>query len=176
MNPAATIAALLLLATIGGRHAQAQPSQPSEYEVKAAFLYNFARFVEWPEEDQAGPTFTICIVGEDPFGEAFESIEGRQVRGRTLVVDRRPELGGQACDMLFISSSERRRMGAILAALEARPILTVSEVDGFGSQGGMINFVLEQREVRFEISIEAVERAGLEMSAKLLRVARVAKD
>ena len=128
------------------------------------------------ERIRPGATLTICILGEDPFGEAFESIEGRLIEGRRLVVERRVEMGDQPCDILFVSAAERRRLDVILAALEGAPVLTVSEVDGFARRGGMVNFVLDQKKVRFEINVDAVESAGLEMSAKLLRVARLVME
>lgn len=172
----AAAAVVLMLVCLAASPASSQAAPPSEYEVKAAFLYNFARFVEWPEAAQADDTLKICILGKDPFGDAFESIEGRLIRGRRLVVERHTDPGQEPCDILFVSASERRRLAAILTALKDTPVLTVSEVDGFAARGGMVNFYLDQKKVRFEINVDAVERAGLEMSAKLLRVARVIVD
>ena len=109
-------------------------------------------------------------------GDAFDTIEGLTVRGRRLQVVRLQDLGETSCDILFISESERRRLDELLSSLTGQPVLTVSEVAGFAGRGGMVNFVLERKKVRFEIDVDAVDRAGLEVSAKLLRVARVVRD
>ncbi|MFH1568143.1 MAG: YfiR family protein [Gemmatimonadota bacterium] len=169
----AAAAALLLLAVTGAR---AQAPRPSEYEVKAAFLYNFAKFVEWPAERQASATFTIAILGEDSFGGTFDSIVGRDIRGRRLLIERLTEVPEEPVDILFISRSEARRLEQILAALEGRPVLTVSEVEGFAHRGGVVSLVVEQKKVRFEINVDAAARSRLEVSSKLLKLARVVRD
>ena len=176
--PAAVAGAILLiLLGIGSwMPAVAQDSGLSEYEVKAAYLYNFARFVEWPAATAGPPpkALTICILGQDPFGDAFTSIAGKEVRGRTITVARR--LNGacpDSCDILFISASERRRLSQILDQLGTRAVLTVSDIDGFSRAGGMIRFVLDGNKVHFEINVDAASRADLALSSKLLKLARV---
>jgi hypothetical protein len=147
-----------------------------EYQVKAAFLYNFAKFVEWPPDafEGAGDPVTFCVVGADPFGEVLDTVvEGESLAGRRLTVHRTRDLGElRDCHVVFVPRSERGRQERILDFLRNRSVLTVGEADGFLTGGGMIRFVLEQNKVRFDISLEATESSGLKMSSKLLRLAR----
>jgi len=170
---------LLVLGAGAWTPVAAQVSQLSEYEVKAAYLYNFARFVEWPSSPAApaSKALTICILGHDPFGDAFATIAGKKVRGRTIVIERRPP-GDRpdSCDILFISASERRRLPQLLKGLGARAILTVSDVDGFSQTGGIIRFAFDGNRVHFEINVDAADRANLTLSSKLLKLARVLRD
>lgn len=142
-----------------------------EYQVKAAFLLNFARFVEWPETTYPSPEapFSICVLGEDPFGTALsQTVEDESVNGRKIAVRqiRRPSTA-EACQILFVSKSEK------FSGAEFGPgILTVGEADGFLTHGGIIAFVIEDRKVRFDIGRNAAAKAGLKLSSKLLRVAR----
>lgn len=178
------VVALILFAasslTGAAPQAKVQPEPPSEYQVKAAFLYNFAKFVEWPAgafaDDQ--PPFTLCIVGEDLFGSALsESAAQKNVKGRRLAVKHLKEDAGlRACHILFISSSEKKKLAKILEILQGSPVLTVGEMDRFGQSGGMINFVLEKNRVHFEINVEAADHAGLKISSKLLELAHVVAD
>lgn len=143
-----------------------------EYKVKAAFLLNFTKFVEWPAAGaSASAPFSICILGEDPFGTALESIvEGERVNGRRLVVQRVRPHEAQSCQVLFAGKGEGD-LGKILQ--ELRPgVLTVGEGTRFLHEGGMIAFVLESRRVRFDINQTAAARAGLLISSRLLNVAR----
>lgn len=147
----------------------------SEYQVKAAFLYNFTKFVEWPpaafEDERA--TFRVCIVGGNPFGESLEEvIAGQEVEGRKLTLLRADDLADPTgCHLLFLGRSERQRTAEVLAAVREANVLTVGEAEGFLEQGGVINFKLDNGKVRFEINPAAAERAGLKMSSKLLRLA-----
>lgn len=167
----ALFAGLLLAILSAGASAQTA----SEYDVKAAFLYNFTKFVEWPpgaflaESSQ----LRLCILGDNPFGTTLESvIEGEEVQGRRLLILRVDFLHNPGhCHILFISRSERERIPAVLTALQGSPVLTVSETDGFLEKGGTINFKIREGKVRFEINPSAAERGGLKMSSKLLRLA-----
>jgi hypothetical protein len=166
----------VLLGFAGPGPAETTPAD-LEYEVKAAFLFNFAKFVEWPPDafpDPATPV-TICIVGEDPFGQGLDAVvEGETLNGRRLAVRRlRDLLQARDCHVLFVSRSEKERLPALLAGLRSGGVLTVGEGDGFLEQGGMIRFVLEQNRVRFDINLDAAEHARLKLSSKLLRLARV---
>jgi len=148
---------------------------PTEYEVKAAFLYNFARFVEWPPEafrDPADP-FVIAVLGRDPFGPVLdETMAGKTVAGRRIEVRRATRVEDvRDAQMVFISSSERANMPAILKALDRPGVLTVGESDGFAERGGAINFVLQARKVRFQINPARAEEARLKMSSQLLKLA-----
>ncbi len=150
----------------------------SEYAVKAAFLFNFTKFVDWPPRaftDERSP-LKICVLGQDPFGKALRSFMDEEVGGRRLQLLRVDALNNPAaCHVLFVCRSERDRLPQILAAVRGAPVLTVSDTPGFLDDGGMINFVLEGSKVRFEIDQEAAEQAGIKISSKLLALARHVK-
>ena len=181
---AVTVFALLLIVpgALAATLPQAQPqSEPlTEYQIKAAFLYNLAKFVEWPGDplsDSQAP-IVLGIVGEDPFGKALDAvILGKTVNGRGLVV-RRLGRGGdlRTCRILFISSSEKRHLAQILESLKGSSVLTVGEADGFVQSGGVIQLLLEESRVRFEINPDAAARARLKISSKLLALARIVAD
>jgi hypothetical protein len=163
-----TVAALLLA---GGVAAPAQ-EVPLEYRVKAAYLANFARFVEWPAAAAAGP-LVICVAGTNPFGMVLEeTIAGETVNGRALAV-RAIDVPDPSCHVLFVP----RTVGAgpyIRSALTGSiPTLTVGETPAFIDAGGLVNFVREGNNVRFEIDAGAASRAGLRISSRLLRLARI---
>jgi hypothetical protein len=166
--------ALLLLAAAASAGADARSDL--EYQVKAAFLFNFAKFVEWPADAFAGPRdpVAICVVGKDPFGESLDSVvRGETVSGRPLVVRRtRQALEARGCQVVFLPQSERGHQDEILSSVEGASILTVGEDDGFLTGGGIIRFVLEENRVRFEINLAAAEANGLKLSSRLLRLAR----
>lgn len=149
-----------------------------EYRVKAAFLLNFTRFVEWPPSafaDAQAP-LSICILGEDPFGHALEEVmQGESVNGRSLIVRRlSAPPTPQMCQILFIHADAKAEAKEALRALETagKGVLTVGEGDGFLKQGGMIAFVLDNRRVRFDINGTVSQDSGLKISSKLLMVAR----
>jgi hypothetical protein len=148
--------------------------KPSEYQVEAAYLYNFGRFVEWPAKGTNAPGFfTICVLGEDPFGHALDAILAGETIGNQRVVARRissPQTLGD-CQILFISSSEAKRLNKIIEALDRSAILTVSDIPQFSQRQGMIQFVLEENRIRFEVNLTATQRAGLTLSSELLKVA-----
>ncbi|HXM93135.1 MAG TPA: YfiR family protein [Candidatus Dormibacteraeota bacterium] len=149
-------------------------SNPTEYEVKAAYLYNFGRFVEWPAKvTAASEYFSICVLGEDPFGATFDAtIAGESINGKKVVVARitKPQ-DAASCRILFISSSEESRLKEILATLDKTSVLTVSDISQFTRRGGMIRFVTEANRVRFEVNLAIAQHAGLTLSSQLLKVA-----
>lgn len=148
----------------------------TEYEVKAVFLFNFVQFVKWPPSSftDASAPFVIGILGNDPFGKTLENtIRGEVVEGRKLVLrkaQRVEDLGG--CHVLFISTSEEARVGDILNSLRSASVLTVSDITQFCRLGGMIGFVLEGGKVRFEIKSGTAKNAGLQVSSRLLKLAK----
>ena len=153
-------------------------SASREYQVKAAFLFNFAQFVEWPAEafaDAAAP-IRIGVLGDDPFGQTLEDmVRGETVRERSIEVQRGrrvDELGG--CHLLFISRSERARVAGILGSIALNPVLTVSELDDFAAQGGGIRLYLVGTKVRFEINPDLVQRQRLKVSSQLLSLGTIA--
>ncbi|HWD97546.1 MAG TPA: YfiR family protein [Bryobacteraceae bacterium] len=170
----ATVYGTLVLAAIYGRAGlYADSPRPTEYQVKAAYLANFAKFVEWPPGavTDSNP-IPICVVGQDPFGPVLDAtVSGESVDRHPLVARRIGSMSDvDGCRIVFVSSSEAMA-GAVLAAAERAPILTVSDVPGFLKQGGMIEFVLDANRVRFEINLAAARAAGLNLSSELLRVA-----
>jgi len=164
---------------VGELHAQTQGSL-LEYQVKAAFLLNFTKFVEWPAVAFAAPDapITICVLGQDPFGTILDrTIEGENVnnhgvRARRLL----PDGDLRSCHILFISQSERERFAQIVSRLRGSSVLTVSELPGFADAGGMIEFLIEEGKARFYINAATAEAAGLKLSSRLLRVAKEVKD
>ena len=152
-----------------------QAGQPKEYEVKAAFLFNFAKFVDWPAKafTQDSAPVVFGILGEDPFGKSLPAIVEREtVKGRKIEI-RHYQAGDDfsGCHILFVSRSEGQRAKEILEQATLRATLTVGDAEDFSAQGGMINFVLVDQTVRFDINLEAAARAGLKISSKLLAVA-----
>lgn len=167
--------ALCLLAIVAAPRSGSPQPAPTEYQVKAAFLYNFVKFVEWPAAAlPPNSAVSLCVLGQDPFGSDLEStVEGRVLNGRPLQIRRSERLGDlDTCHVLFISSSERAGVATLLAALKGTSVLTVGETDGFATQGGMIGLTLEKNKVRFEINVLAAERARLRISSQLLRLAK----
>lgn len=168
---------ILLLALLFAalpRGAAAQDAASLEYGVKAAFLYNFTKFVEWPASAfEARGSVRLCVLGEDPFGKSLRTVvEGEQVQGRPITLLRIDSLDDpRSCHMLFLGRTEAERLPAVLAAVRGAPVLTVSEAPGSLAQGVGINFVLKDGKVRFEINQTAVEGNGLKVSSKLLRLA-----
>jgi len=157
----------------------AQAPAFDEYQVKAAFLYNFAKFVEWPPGTFMKPIdpIAICIIGQNPFGSTLEDmVQGKKIGDRSFVVRRLPDTQqAKGCEILFIGASEWKRARALLYVLKAAPILTVGETDDFTSFGGVVAFQLEGPRVRIQIDLGSAERAKLRISSKLLNLAEIAK-
>lgn len=169
-------ASAFVLLTLAGL-ARAEKPALTEYQVKAAFLFNFVKFVEWPAASfsRADAPLVIGVVGEDPFGEDLDRIlRNKFINNRPLKLKRFPS--GQdatGCQLVFVSRSEKARLAEIVRALKGSSVLLVSEMEGFLEVGGMIRFYLDSDNVRFEINPRSVERTGLKMSSKLLGVAKV---
>lgn len=153
---------LVLCASI---HAQTA----NEYEVKAAFILNFARFVEWPGDAFGdGGSLVVGIVGDDPFRGALDQLSGNTVGGRRLVIKRlRSTDNLRACQILFISPSERNRLSKIMEGVRGASVLTIGEAPQFNSVGGVIRFIVQDNKVRFEINTTAAVQARLRISSKL---------
>ena len=150
-----------------------------EYYVKAAFIYNFAKFIEWPEASFATPTapLTLCILGKDPFGSTIETIQGKNVRAHDLNIEYIDDLRSiKNCHILFICSSEKGNLKEILSKIKGLPILSVSDMDGFSNQGGMIHFFRIGNSIRFKINADAAKRAHIKISSQLLKLAEIVKE
>jgi len=155
-----------------------QAPKPKEYQVKAAFLLNFGRFIEWPASSKkANAKFPICVLGEDPFGGALdEAAADELIDGSPIVVKRIPGLQHAShCRVLYVGSSEESRWEAILAEIKRLSVLTVSDMPRFVARGGMIQFVMDDNRVRFEVNLDAAGRAGLQVSSLLLKLAVTVK-
>jgi hypothetical protein len=180
-NPTArnrTLAGWFAVLLLLGVSAQAQPV-PREFQVKAAFLFHFAQFVEWPPTAFAASNSPLCIgvLGNNVFGAAIEeTVRGETIQKRKLTVRHfRHWKDVKDCDLLFVSNSETERTDEILAHLKAQPILTVSDLESFARRGGMIQFYLQGPQLRFEINSKAAEEAGLKLSSHLLNLGKIVK-
>lgn len=157
----------------------AQQPKPSEYQVKAAYLYNFSRFVEWPGRPAAESSrpFAICVLGKDPFGSILDTTVSGQGAGPQNLVARRltkPQ-DALACQILFVGDSEEGHLKEIMMVLGKANVLTVSDIPRFSERGGMIGFVLKGDRVRFEVNLTNAVNAGLAVSSDLLKVALAVK-
>jgi hypothetical protein len=171
-------AAIIAAAAAAGAAASAQVPEGVEDDVKAAYVFNFTKFVEWPSSAFTGTTdpITICVAGDAGVVRAMQrTIEGEHVEGRPLrAVSQVPE-DPSACHVLFLGRGADRA-ARLLAATAKAPILTIGDSTRFLQEGGMIAFVVENRRVRFDIAIKPAARVGLKLSSKLLRVARNVRE
>ncbi len=172
----AHVAAMAFAVALAGNcNLSAQTPKITEYQVKAAYLANFGRFVEWPGSATAAKSesFNICVLGRDPFGADLDAaLAGETIGGAHMLAKRisRPQ-DAVDCRILFISSSEVSQWKEISAALKALSVLTVSDMPEFARRGGIIQFLLDGNRVRFDINLAATERAGLNLSSELLKLA-----
>ena len=165
-------AVLAVLAAVLPGEARAQ--QTIEVEVKAAFLYNFTKFVAWPQPGAPTEPFRLCVVSDDALRRSLErTIEGESLNGRPLqsIVPRTAE-EARACQLLFVSRADGDREEQLLAAVRDLPVLTISDTTDFARRGGGIEFVLENNRLRFDVNVPGAERAGIKVSSRLLKVAR----
>ena len=150
-----------------------------EYEIKAAYIYNFINYIDWPQNafPATGGTITIGVVGQNQFSAALEVLNGKQVKGRTVALKQITDIKDlDHCQIVFINASEKSHLPELLGKLKDSRVLTVSEIDGFAQQGGIINFISEHNKVRFEINPDAARQLGLNISSELLKLAKVVKS
>jgi hypothetical protein len=174
----------LLSAMALGSHAEGlDSSDSSEYLIKAGFIYNFAKFVEWPTNAFAQPDspIVIGILGDDPFGATLDRIVAdKKINGRSFAVKRlkwgRDLKDLRDCNILFVSSSEKEHIDGVVDAMKWLPILTIGDAPGFAKRGGIMNFTLEDNKVRFEVNVEAAKHADLTISSRLLTLARIVQQ
>jgi hypothetical protein len=174
LNARSLVAAVLAAFAAAGVGRPAAAQDPLEHEVRAAFVYNFAKFIEWPGAALAPDAFRICVVGDDRFARALDpTIAGESVQGRPMIrVDPPAPDAVSECQILYVGRQEPARASRALAAARKGHTLTVGDPPNFLQEGGAVRFLLEGGRVRFDVNLDAVEQAGLSMSSKLLRVAR----
>src|SRR6266851_4455635 len=174
---------LLSAMAMGSHAAGADSPDSSEYLIKAGFIYNFAKLVEWPTTafPQPDSPIVIGILGNDPFGTTLDRIVAdKKISGRVISVKRVKwskdfkEL--KDCNILFISSSEKEHIDSVVEAMKGLPILTIGDAPGFAKRGGIINFTLEDNKVRFEVNVEAAKHADLTISSRLLTLAKIVQQ
>jgi hypothetical protein len=170
--------ALLWALPSNARAADGAAAAPArEYEIKAAFLYNFSKFVDWPAQTfaNADAPVVIGVLGDSPCVQALERlVKDRKVNGRTIVVRRIASAAeAKLTQMLFVGAAQEAQFAALEPALQSLPVLTVGESPGFATLGGTIDFVPQGDKIRFEINIDAAEHAGLKISAQLQKLAAV---
>jgi len=171
--PWAALLALSLLAPVASR---SDAQAPTEYQVKAAYIFNFLKFVEWPGDSQdSGSKWVVGVVGDSPVGEELTRLaEGKEVLGRSLQVKKLQSADSfRDCNILFISPSERKRWPSILSTLRGSSVLTVADTEDFVGSGGMIQLFVEDTRVRMVVDVSATNRARLKISSKMLLLARV---
>ena len=188
-----TVLALALLGALIAPQARAGSASEHEHRLKAAFLYNFVKFTDWPGEAAADSVASgivdnnkpieIGIIGKNPFGKSFEPLKEKLAKGRQVVVKpfkglKKSEKSHEQieairkCHILFICSSQKDQLKGITEMVKDHPVLTVADMSGFLESGGMINFIMEDKKVRFEINNAAAKRAKLRLSSKILRLAK----
>lgn len=193
MKIRAYIFVVVILVLFVGPQARSDSTVSREYQIKAAFLYNFIKFVDWPKEKATDPNapLTIGIIGKDPFQDAFEPVGDKDTKGRKVLIKRfkpweelkksgekdkslldREIEALRKCHLLFICSSEEKNLKEIINLVKDHSILTVGEMNGFLESGGIINFVMEEQKVRFEINVTNAKRAKLQIRSQLLRLAK----
>jgi hypothetical protein len=177
----AALAIAALAFVIGVPQAARAQSAASEAAVKAAFVYNFAKFTEWPQAAFASPQapLVLCVPAnlEASLGQAFAGVDAKTAQARSIRlrrIGRGDDLGG--CHIVYLNESDSRRNADALRALAGRPVLSVSDAEGFAEAGGMIGLVYVDNRIQFEINVEATQQAGLSLSSQLLRLARIVRD
>lgn len=147
-----------------------------ETKVKAAYIYNFTKFVDWPGDEMtvAGEPIRICIIGNDPIRTLLGELSNREAKGRPLKIVRVKDINAlPSCNILYVSRSEQSQLPMILERLHGLPLLTVSDIPAFAQKGGIIGFINENNRIKVEINSRAARQAGLKISAKLLEISRV---
>lgn len=177
--PAWVRVAVVLALSAASLRAGADGTPVSEYSLKAVFLFNFAKFVEWPPQAFADPhdPFVICVLGGNPFGAALDdAVRGKTVASRPIAIRQvSSDQQARTCQILFVSASEHKRMHGLLEALRNCCVLTVGDTEDFTANGGIVRFKMKDERVRIEIDADAAARANLRISSRLLSLAAPAK-
>jgi hypothetical protein len=162
------LVALVLCVSLTSAHASVR----SEYEVKAAFFYNFTRFVSWTQPPEKESPLRVCVIGDNPFGDLLQPLAGRKSQGRELELTNPKDLSAAAgCHVLFVSESELRNLPVIITLAQEGHMLTISEIPDFIGRGGIIGYVKQGNIIRFEINLQAANAAGVNINSRLLELA-----
>jgi hypothetical protein len=168
---------LLILLAVMPLQAMATGPLAAEYKLKAALIYKLTRFVEWPVEGRGKPRdqFNICILGRDVFDGALDALNGREVNGSPITIQRYTRSNGisESCQIVFISASKQAFLQPILQSFEQRPILTISDTEQFAEKGGMIQFTRGGKRIGFRINLDQARASGLKIAAPLLELATI---
>lgn len=169
--------ALLLAVFLPARAALAEDGTVREYDLKAAYIYNIIKFVDWPETVRSDSELKVCILGADPFGPSIDALNGKMAGKRRIAVQRGHSLQAlKRCDALFISRSEAGQVERIARSASSQNILTFGDTARFANRGVIINFFLEHKKLRFEINVDAARRAGLAISSQVLKLGRLLQE
>lgn len=147
-----------------------------ETRIKAAVVYKLAKFVEWPATsfEHARSPLRLCLLGDTPVADALQAAVGRTVRNRPVTISRTEDLvAGEPCHVLYVSRTQQQRLAAVLARLADRPVLSVSEIEGFAQRGGIVGLIRRGKRLGFQVNVGSARRAGLAVSAPLLELADV---
>ena len=172
------LAGVITVCLFGGSvsGAAAQEQRLGEYQVKAAFIYQFINFIDWPPSSNFNnsPSINLCIIGDDPFGRAIDDMRSETIKGKKPAIRRYASYEeARNCHIIFIPASEKYHAGQILKATRKSTALTVGDMEEFAGKGAIISFFIEENKVRFIINTEAAKRSGLKISAKLLKLSKV---
>jgi hypothetical protein len=164
----ATLSILFLLRSVGFAQDVTEPA------LKAAFIYNFVRFTEWPAAPAAADPFVMCVLGDAAVGDALErTVRGRDMKGHPILVSRTAAPGAKPpCQVLYVSGNMANQRTQLIAAVRDTPVLTMSDIEGFGQVGGIVQFFFEHGRLRFAIERDSATRAGLRISSRLLMLSQ----
>jgi hypothetical protein len=176
-RPAAVLALAATLVASAGIRAFSAADAASDVALKAAFLYNFVKFTEWPAL-AAGAAIAVCIDSDEQVAAALtDTVRGQNINGHTLEIRRTHDTAAwPSCHVLFIADGDARRVAGGLSGIQAVPVLTVSDRKDFAQTGGMIEFFVERGRMRFAINVDTAEHSGLRLSSRLLGLAQVVRN
>ncbi|MGA9507427.1 MAG: YfiR family protein [Candidatus Sulfotelmatobacter sp.] len=154
-------------------NSEAQQARPTESQVKAAYLFNFGKFVRWPVLANSVDSLQICVLGKNSLGKVLDAtVKGEAISGKPVTTRSIPSMHeAEGCHILFVSMSEETRLNTVLASTRRLPVLTVSDIPRFAERGGMIGLVKQEDRIRFEVNVAPIEDSGLTVSSELLKVA-----
>jgi hypothetical protein len=157
---------------------QARAQEATEGVLKGAFIYNFAKFTEWPEDVlRSNEPLIACVVGDDAVADALaRNIKDRLIAGHPVMVATRTADALQGCHVLYVSSGSARAVAQAVASVATSPVLTISDVDEFARAGGIAQLFVEGGKMRFRVNLGSVKRSGLQLSSRLLSLAELVHD